>query len=82
VPCIYGKVTDIEIATLPDGVLAITLELAARFLTDYLGGDVYFKCKKEKHNLLRTRAQIALARDVFGKMPELRARLCNIVESI
>ena len=82
VPCIYGKVTDIEIATLPDGVLAITLELAARFLTDYLNGDVYFKCKKEKHNLLRTRAQIALARDVFGKMPELRARLESITKSL
>lgn len=82
VPCIYGKVTDIEIATLPDGVLAITLELAARFLTDYLNGDVYFKCKKERHNLKRTRAQIKLARDIFGKMPELRARLETITKSL
>ncbi len=82
VPCIFGKVTDMEIATLPDGVLAITLELAARFLTDYLNGDVYFKCKKERHNLLRTKAQIKLAKDVFGKMPELRARLQTITQGI
>lgn len=67
-----------EMETLPDGVLSITLELAARFLTDYLNGDVYFKCKKPKHNLVRTRAQIALAKDIFGKMPELRRRLMSI----
>ena len=82
VPQIIGKVTDEEIETLPDGVLSITLELAARFLTDYLNGDKYFKCKKINHNLFRTRAQIALAKDVFGKMPELRARLNAITKSI
>lgn len=82
VPSVYGKVTDKEIETLPDGVLAITLELAARFLTDYLNGDVYFKCKKQRHNLLRARAQIKLAKDVFGKMPELRARLESITKKI
>ncbi len=82
VPQVIGKVTDREIETLPDGVLAITLELAARFLTDYLNGDTYFKCKKINHNLFRARAQIALAKDVFGKMPELRDRLHSIVESI
>lgn len=82
VPQIIGKVTDEEIEALPDGVLSITLELAARFLTDYLNGDVYFKCKKINHNLFRTRAQIALAKDVFGKMPELRVRLSTIVKSI
>jgi hypothetical protein len=82
VPQIIGKVTDSEIKTLPDGVLAITLELAARFLTDYLNGDTYFKCKKINHNLFRARAQIALAKDVFSKMPELRDRLNAIVKSI
>lgn len=75
VPCLKGKITDEEIKTLPDGVLAITLELAARFLTDYLNGDVYFKCKKPFHNIIRTRAQIALAKDIFGKMLELRSGL-------
>ncbi len=81
VPRICGKVTNEEIKTLPDGVLAITLELAARFLTDYLNGDIYFKCKKPNHNLIRTKAQIKLAKDIFGKMPELRARLDSIVKT-
>lgn len=82
VPCVYGKVSQIEIDTLPDGVLAITLELAARFLTDYLNGDVYFKCKMPRHNLVRTRAQISLAKDIYVKMPKLRSCLNSIVENI
>ncbi len=82
VPCLYGKVNPLEIDTLPDGVLAITLELAARFLTDYLDGDVYFKCKKDRHNLHRTRAQIALAKDIDVKMPKLRESLKSIIEEI
>lgn len=82
VPCLLGKVTDKEIETLPDGVLAITLELAARFLTDYLNGDVYFKCKKDKHNLIRTKAQLALAKDILVKMPEMRKRLSIIANKL
>lgn len=79
VPCLLGSVTDKEIETLPDGVLAITLELAARFLKDYLDGDVYFKCKMPNHNLIRTKAQIALAKDVCSKMPIMRRRLKGII---
>ena len=77
---VKGEMTEKELETLPDGVLAVTLELAARFLTDYLNGDVYFKCKVPHHNLIRTKAQIQLAKDVFGKMPELRKRLADILD--
>jgi hypothetical protein len=80
VPSVIKTATPIEVETLPDGVLALTLELAARFLTDYLNGDVYFKCKIDKHNLVRTRAQIALAKDIAAKMPELRSRLKDITD--
>lgn len=80
VPQVHGMITDTEIRTLPDGVLCITLELAARFLTDYLNGDVYFKCKMENHNLYRTRTQVQLAKDIDKKMPILRAHLESIVE--
>ncbi len=73
---LWGIITETELATLPDGVLIITLELAARFLKDYLDGDVYFKCREPKHNLYRTRCQIALAKDISQKMPEMR-RLLN-----
>ena len=81
IPPVCGMITDDEVKTLPDGVAVITFELACRFLTDYLEGDVYFKCKKEKHNLIRARAQIALLKDVIAKMPMMRERLYCIVNN-
>ena len=75
---IRGSVSRFELDTLADGVLAVTLELAARFLTDYLCGDSYFKCKKERHNLIRARAQIALARDIITKIPTIGSILDSI----
>lgn len=38
----------------------ITLELAMRFLTDYLQGDQYFSVHRHGHNLDRARAQLKL----------------------
>ena len=76
---IRGFLTEKELLTLPDGVAVITLELAARFLTDYLSGDVYFKCKKKNHNLIRTRAQTALLKDIIAKMPLMRTELNKII---
>ena len=81
-PYVLGTLNDAEIASLPDGVLSITLELAARFLTDYLSGDVYFKCKKPMHNLIRTRAQIALAKDICSKLGAMRDRISCITSKI
>lgn len=75
---LWGIITESELNTLPDGVLIITLELASRFLKDYLDGDLYFKCSKPKHNLHRARCQIALAKDVFSKLPEMRRLLSEI----
>ena len=43
------------------------------FLDDYLIGDKYFKVKKDKHNLIRTRSQIALAKDMEKKMDSMQA---------
>jgi Ser/Thr protein kinase RdoA (MazF antagonist) len=40
----------------------ITLEVGIRFLTDYLSGDVYFKIKRQRHNLDRCRNQFAFVR--------------------
>ncbi len=65
------RLTDDEIALLPQSVLILTLELCARFLTDYLNGDVYFKVKKPEHNLIRTRNQIELARQMEEKLSEM-----------
>ena len=49
----------------------LTAELATRFLADYLDGDLYFKTSYPKHNLVRSRCQIALARDMLRKMPQM-----------
>ena len=41
--------------------------------SDYIVGDKYFKVKKPKHNLVRTRCQIALAKDMLEKMDAMNA---------
>ncbi len=69
-----GGLTQKEIELLPFSVILLTQEVAMRFLTDYLDGDVYFKTSFEGHNLVRTRAQIKLIKDIeakFDKMKEI-----------
>ena len=55
------------------GIAVITCELAMRFMTDYLDGDVYFKTNYEGHNLVRARAQMKLLCEVEAKMDEMYA---------
>ena len=68
-----GAATEEEIRAFPMGVYMLTFELVIRFLTDYLNGDVYFKVRDEKHNIERTRAQIALTKDIERKQEEMNA---------
>ena len=60
-----------EIELLPYAVLVIAEELAMRFLGDYLNGDVYFGVAYPRHNLVRAKTQIALAKDIIAHMDEL-----------
>ena len=62
------SITPEEIKLLPMSVFILTYELALRFMTDYLNGDVYFNPKYEGHNLVRARAQIKLMLDIDEKM--------------
>jgi hypothetical protein len=55
-----GFLTASEIELLPLAGPLMTLESAARFLTDHLQGDVYFKIEAPGHNLRRARNQLAL----------------------
>ena len=64
--------TENEISVLPLGAKIITTELGARFLKDYLDGDVYFKIDRPSQNLDRCRAQLRLAADMEEKWPELQ----------
>ena len=64
-------VTPAEIDTLVEATFAITIEIAARFLTDYLNGDTYFKTMYPDHNLVRARCQIALAKSILAQSETL-----------
>ena len=67
-----GKMlTQVEVKSLVLGVYSMTVELAVRFLTDYLDGDAYFKVAYPGHNLDRARCQIKLAEDIYSKFDEL-----------
>ena len=60
-----------EVLSLVCGPFVITLELASRFLEDYLNGDKYFKISYPQHNLDRARCQLALAKDILAKQNEI-----------
>ncbi len=68
-----GKMLTIEeVDSLVLGVYSMTVELAVRFLTDYLDGDNYFKIHYPGHNLDRARCQIRLAEDIYSKFDDLK----------
>jgi hypothetical protein len=72
--------TDSERAMLAFSGKLITLEVGIRFLTDYLSGDVYFKIKRQRHNLDRCRNQFAFVRALernMSAMEDIVARVSN-----
>ena len=74
-----GFLTREELTRLPLGIKVLTCELAMRFLTDYLDGDLYFKVNSPQHNLVRTRAQIALLKDIEKKEDEIQKIVYNLI---
>jgi len=68
---VCSSLTKAEIDALVLASFSITIELAARFLDDYITGDKYFKVNYPLHNLVRTRCQLALAKDIMRKKNEL-----------
>ena len=68
---IGDSITEEELNLLPESVLILTYELALRFMTDYLNGDLYFKTLSEDHNLVRTRAQIRLMENIKEQLQRL-----------
>ncbi len=71
--------TEKEKENLVDSVIVIGMELAGRFLDDYLTGDKYFKTDYPGHNLVRVRSQIALVRDVMAKYDKLNAIVKELI---
>lgn len=64
--------TRAEIESLPTGAAVITLELASRFLLDYLVGDKYFRIDYPEQNLRRAQAQLKLFTDMMRHMDEMK----------
>ena len=60
---------ELEVNNMANSIRVITLELAIRFLDDYLNKDTYFKTNYENHNLYRARNQLKLVKDIESKMP-------------
>ena len=77
-----NSLTQPEIDTLALSCFALTCELATRFLAGYIAGDVYFKTNYAEHNLVRTRCQIALAKDMLQKLPQMEKIIRECVEKL
>ena len=76
---VRGSMTAREAEMLPLGAMMMTLECGMRFLADHLAGDTYFATKYPGHNLVRTRTQIALVREMEAKVDETRAIVDEIM---
>ena len=74
--------TETEIAMLPMGALAVTLELATRFLKDHLDGDRYFKTAYPGHNLIRARTQMKLAYDMQQKWENMNRIVATVARQV
>ena len=74
-----GFLTPEELMRLPLGIKVLTCELAMRFLTDYIQGDLYFKVNSPDHNLVRARAQMALLEDVERREKDLEEMCAHYI---
>lgn len=61
---VKGLITKSEVENLYNGYFIMTIEVAMRFLTDYLAGNKYFKVNYDDHNLIRSKNQIKLCIDI------------------
>ena len=75
---VSSSLTPLEIKTLALGAFTMTVELAVRFLDDYICGDQYFKTLYRGHNLVRTRCQLKLAESMLDNMGEMNKIVAKI----
>ena len=77
------SLTNMEVSMLPLGAYVMTLELAVRFLKDYLDGDLYFsKIAYPEHNLVRARSQMALVADMEKKWTKMNLIVAKVADEI
>ncbi|MDR0661339.1 MAG: aminoglycoside phosphotransferase family protein [Prevotellaceae bacterium] len=58
----------------------LTFEQILRFLMDYINGDTYYKIKNEKHNLVRTHAQLKLLQSMEDSYSDMRSIVCKYID--
>ena len=75
---VSASLTPLEIKTLALGAFTMTVELAVRFLDDYICGDQYFKTLYRGHNLVRARCQLKLAESMLSNMDEMNKIISEI----
>lgn len=77
---VKNLITKEEIALLVDSIFIITIECAIRFLTDYLEENKYFKISYLKHNLVRAKNQLILAKDIDKKRDLLNKIIKKVIK--
>ncbi len=75
-------ITPNEIAHLYDGYLIMTLEVAMRFLDDYINGDDYFRISHPNHNLDRCRNQIKLVKEIEKNELEIKNIIIDLLREL
>ncbi|MRR20056.1 aminoglycoside phosphotransferase family protein [bacterium] len=75
-----GTLNATEVEYLAFAPKLLTYIMATRFLTDYIDGDNYYKIKYPKHNLQRSRVQLALLKDMEAKFKTMVQIIKNIVK--
>jgi len=65
--------TQVELDYLARSSALFPYMMGVRFLTDYMQGNTYYKIDYPDHNLVRSRAQLHLAKRILGRMAELES---------
>ncbi|MBQ6510753.1 aminoglycoside phosphotransferase family protein [Candidatus Saccharibacteria bacterium] len=78
----YDILKPMEIENLAFACRTITLELAMRFLDDYINGDTYFRCDYEDHNLVRAVNQLKLLESMEKRFDEMKWAIEQIVKEL
>ncbi len=78
---VSGSITEIEVKNLTQGAILMTYECGMRFLTDYLDGNKYFRVEYPEHNLVRSRTQISMVKQMLKVKNELDKKIMTIYEN-
>ena len=80
IPEMREVLSEAELESLATGAAVITLELASRFLGDYLTGDKYFRIDTPDQNLRRAKAQLALFQDMMAHMEDMKQIIMEVAD--